>query len=137
MVFFGLSLTFLITNLITDLEYKNNWLGVVYAGLIYSYFAALISSIPTILLGWPASLIAQKKNALNAKTIMPGAAILGSLYLSIFGSLLFKSLEVGVLFWLACIGFGGGLFNGYIFLKSLKPNKNRNEMDSSAELPIR
>lgn len=136
-LFFGVSLIFLAVDLSSGSEYSNSWLGIAYAGLIYSWFAVLISSLPTIAIGLPASLVAKKNNALNAKTILLGASILGAIFLSFFGMILFNSYEIKVFIWLAFIGFFGGLFNGYIFLKVLKPNKTRNEMDATYVAPIR
>ena len=116
----------LIITLLGGYGYNNGWLGMVYAGLIYSYYAVLLSSIPTLLLGLPISLLVKKYNVLEDRTILLGAAILGALFLSFTGMFFFDLFDKELFFFLIFIGALGGLLNGYIFKINLKPNKNKN-----------
>lgn len=93
-VFLGVAIAFLITELINERKYNNGWLGIIYGGSSFSFFALLLSTIPTITLGWPACLIAKKYNMLNRKTILIGSALIGALFLPIFGYTYFSSFNV-------------------------------------------
>lgn len=121
----GVGLVFMVVMLIKDAEYTKGWLGMVYAGAVYSYFALLISSIPTMALGWPSSIIANRFGCLNKKVVLPGSALLGGMFLGIAGALFFKSSDVQIVLWLFLAGAIGGLINGAVFLRYLKPNVQR------------
>ena len=112
----------MVAMLIKDAEYNKGWLGMVYAGAVYSYFAFLISSIPTMALGWPASIIANRFGCLKKKVVLPGSALLGGMFLGVAGALFFKSSDVQIILWLSLAGAIGGLINGAVFLRFLKPN---------------
>ena len=114
----------LFSGLVNGAGYGKGWLGMVYAGLTYSYFAVLISSIPTLILGIPAGLLAKKHNALNPTVILIGATVLGSLFLSLGAALYSSPFDVDLFWWAMIIGALGGLFNGYVFLTRFKPNKS-------------
>lgn len=120
----GVSLVFMISMLIKDGEYNKGWLGMVYGGAVYSYFALLVSSIPTMALGWPASIIANRFGCLNKRLVLPGSALLGGLFLGVAGALFFKFTDVQIVLWLFLAGAIGGLINGTIFLRYLKPNNS-------------
>ena len=122
-IFSGAGIVFLVLKLLDGSEYNNDWFGIVYAGLIYAYFAVLISSIPTLVFGYPMSLLAKKHNMLNTKVILLGATTLGALFLSFAGTIFFNTFNQELFWWLAFIGALGGLLNGYVFLSRLKPNK--------------
>lgn len=118
-VFFGVAIVLLITELVNGRGYNNGWLGIVYGGSSFSFFALVLSTIPTIVLGIPAALLADKYNRLNRKTILIGATSLGSLFLLVFGKFYFNTFDIELLTWLVVIGALGGLFNGYVFLARL------------------
>ena len=117
---------------IHDGEYNKGWLGMVYAGAGYSYFALLVASIPTMALGWPASIIADRFGCLNKMVVLPVSALLGGLFLGVAGALLFKSSDVQSFLWLFLAGAIGGLINGAVFLRYLKPNNRFNSDANSA-----
>lgn len=122
-IFFGVGVVFMIATLIKDGEYNSGWLGMVYAGAIYGYFALLVSSVPTIAFGWPASLIANRRGHLNTKVVLPGSVLLGGVFLVVAGAIFFKSVDIQIILWLFLAGAVGGLINGAIFLRNLKPNR--------------
>ena len=111
---------------VQDGEYNKGWLGMVYAGATYSYMAVLISSIPTIVLGWPASLMADKYGCLRKQIILLGAALLGGVFLVASGALFFKATDFLIILWLFVAGALGGLLNGGVFLRYLKPHNRFN-----------
>jgi len=137
LIFLGVGLVFMVATLIQDSEYNRGWLGLVYAGAVYSYFALLVSSIPTIALGWPASLIADRFSHLSKQVILPGSALLGGIFLGAAGALFFKSNDFQIIVWLFLAGAIGGLINGAVFLKYLKPNNSSNSDANSAALHLR
>jgi hypothetical protein len=115
-------LIFFMSELISNGKYSNSWLGLLYAGAVYSYFSVLISSIPTVALGLPASLIAKKYGYLKKSYIITGATLLGGFFLGVASALLFKIVTVQSLFWFVLAGSIGGLINGFVFLKNMKHN---------------
>jgi len=121
-IFSGIGIVILVSGLLSGTGYNNGWVGMVYAGLIYGYFAVLISSAPTLIFGIPVALLAKKYNALNTTAILLGATLLGSLYLSLGVSLYVSPFDIDLFWWSMLIGAFGGLFNGYVFLSRLKPN---------------
>ncbi len=125
-------LIFLVVELISGGGYSNGWLGLLYAGVVYGYFAVLISSIPTIVLGWPTCLVAKKYGYLKRGYAIFGAAVLGGLFLGLASTLLFKTVTPQSLFWFALAGGVGGLINGYVFWKNMKPN---NQIKPALHLP--
>ena len=133
----GVGLVFMVSMLIKDGEYYKAWLGMVYVGAVYSYFALLVSSIPTMVLGWPASIIANRHGCLNKKVVLPGSALLGGMFLGVGGALLFKSSDVQIVLWLFLAGAVGGFINGAVFLRYLKPNNSFNSDANSAALHLR
>lgn len=122
-IFSVVGLVFLITAQIDGNEHNNGWFGMVYAGAVYGYLALLFSGIPTIAIGWPVSLIAKRLGHLNKKVVLLGSALLGSIFLSVAGAILLKSLNAQIILWLLIAGAVGGLINGVIFLRNLKPKK--------------
>ena len=118
----GVGLVFMVAMLIKDGEYNKGWLGMVYAGAMYSYFALLVSSIPTMAIGWPASLIADRFGRLSKQVVLPGAALLGGMCLGAAGALFFKTVDAQIILWLFLSGVIGGLLNGAVFMRYLKPN---------------
>ena len=121
-IFSGVGLVFMVAMFIHDGEYNKGWLGMVYAGAVYSYFALLVSSIPTMALGWPASIIAKRFGCLNKMVVLPVSALLGGTFLGVAGALFFKFSDVQIILWLFLAGAIGGLINGAVFLRYLKPN---------------
>lgn len=117
-----IGIVFLLSELISSGSYNNGWLGLLYAGAVYGYFAVLISSIPTIVLGLPASMFARKYGYLRRGYIILGATVLGGLFLGVASILLFKTATLQSAFWFAFAGAVGGSINGYAFWKSMKPN---------------
>ena len=115
-------LVFLVEDLITSGKYSSGWLGLLYAGAGYSYLSLLISSIPTIALGLPASLIAKKYGYLTKSVVITGACILGGLFLSSALALFSTAVSVQSILWFVLAGSIGGLVNGLVFWKYLKPN---------------
>ena len=116
-IFSGVGLVFMVVMLIKDGEYNKGWLGMVYAGAVYSCFALLVSSIPTMVLGWPASIMANRFGCLSRKVVLPGSALLGGMFLGVAGALFFKSSDVQVALWLFLAGAIGGLINGAVFFE--------------------
>ncbi len=110
----------LVSELISYGKYDNGWIGFIYAGAMYSYFSALVSSVPTFILGLPSYLIAKKYNVLSKKLILVGAIALGGLYLSIASTVFFNVETLQGFLWLALAGSLGGLVNGLVFLKYIK-----------------
>lgn len=102
-------------------KYSNGWAGLVYAGATYGYFSVLISTIPTIVLGFPAALIASKYGWLKKRYILAGAVSLGGLFLGAASTVLFKEMTMQSVFWFLLAGSVGGLINGYVFWKLIKP----------------
>lgn len=121
-VFLGIGVVFLVASLFQSGEYNKGWLGMVYAGSVYGYFAVLLSSVPTIALGLPASFLAKKYNLLKQQVILLGAFLLGAFFLAIAGSFIFKSYSIQVFAWLFIVGGIGGLINGAVFIRQIKPN---------------
>ena len=119
-IFSGVGLVMLASDLIRGSEYNHGWFGIIYAGLIYSYFSLLVSSIPVIVVGLPISLIAKKYNRLNGRIILAGAGMLGALFLSISSVIFFNSFNEELICWAILIGALGGLLNGYVFFRCLK-----------------
>lgn len=115
-------LAILVSELIQSGNYSNGWLGIVAAGAMYSYFAALLSTIPTVVFGLPISLVALRYGVLNDKVILVGAAVIGGIFLGIAALLFLKASDFQLLLWAFFAGVCGGLMNGYIFLRSMKPN---------------
>ena len=126
-VFLAAGLVLLVSELVGSGKYSNGWLGIVYAGAVYTYLAALISTIPTIVLGLPTSLIASKYGILNSKVILVGAAIIGGIYLGVSSLLFFKAFNLQIFLWSVLAGGCGGMFNGYILLRVVNPEKTGNE----------
>ena len=122
-IFIGVGFVFLISEFINAGEYNEGWLGLVYAGAVYSYFAVLISTIPTVVVGLPASLAAKKYGFLKRGYIISGASILGGIFMAIASTLLFKAVTLVSIIWFAIAGSIGGLINGYVFWRQMKPNK--------------
>ena len=120
-VFLGIGIVFLVVTFFQSGEYNKGWLGIVYAGSAYGYFAVLLSSVPTIALGLPASFLAKKYNLLNQQIILPGAFLLGAFFLAIAGSFIFKPYSIQVFAWLFIVGGMGGLINGVVFIRQIKP----------------
>jgi hypothetical protein len=116
----------LLSDLITSGKYSSSWLGLIYAGAGYSYLSLLISSIPTIVLGLPASLIAKKYGYLTKSVVITGAYILGCIFLSSALALFSTTASVQSILWFAFAGSIGGLVNGLVFWKYLKPNNRIN-----------
>lgn len=131
-IFSGVGLVFMVAMLIQEGEYNKGWLGMVYAGAIYGYFALLVSSIPTIALGWPVSIIANRFNYLRKQVVLPGSALVGGVFLGVAGALFFKSVNVQVILWLFLVGAVGGFINGAIFLRNMKPN---NQIKPTLNIP--
>lgn len=129
LTFTGIALVFLISMLIQDNEHNKGWLGMIYGGFVYSYFALLLSSIPTIVFGWPASVIANKYGYLNKQIVLPGSIMLGGLFLCGVGALFFKSIDLQVIVWLFITGAVGGFINGAVFLRYMKTNKSLQSAD--------
>lgn len=125
-IFSGVGVIFLLSSLLSGSGYNEGWFGMVYAGLVYSYFAVLISSIPTLILGFPAALLAKKYNALNTTVILLGSTLLGSLFLSLGVAIYIKPFTIEFFWWSMLVGALGGLFNGYIFISRLKHNNALN-----------
>ena len=123
LIFFVTGIVFLVADVIDKGEYSNGWLGLVYAGSVYAYFAMLLSTIPTIVLGLPMSLIAKKYGVLNQKVIFIGAAVAGGVFLAISTILYFEAADIELFLWALLVGSAGGLLNGYVFHKNSKPNK--------------
>lgn len=123
--------------LIKQGEYNKGWLGVVYAGAVYSYFALVLSSIPAMVLGWPAGVIADRYGYLNKKVVLPGSALLGGVFLGVVGAVLFKTIDAQVVLWLFLAGTIGGLINGIVFLRYLKPDNSFNSDAKSAARHLR
>jgi len=123
-IFFGVGISFLIYGLFDGSGFSNDWFAMLYAGLIYSYLTVLMSSIPTLILGTPAAFLAKKYNALNTAAILIGATILGASFLPLGLSIYAKSFDTDIFWWAMPAGALGGLFNGYVFLSRLKPNKS-------------
>lgn len=136
-IFSGVGLVFMGAMFIHDGEYNKGWLGMVFAGVGYSYFALLVSSIPTMALGWPASIIANRFGCLNKMVVLPVSALLGGTFLGVAGALFFKSSDVQIALWLFLAGAIGGLINGAVFLRYLKPNNRFNSDANSAALHLR
>lgn len=136
-IFSGVGLVFMGATLIHDGEYNKGWLGMVYGGAVYSYMTSVVSSIPTLALGWPASIIANRFGCLNKKVVLPGAALLGGMFLSVAGALFFKSSDAQIVMWLFLAGAIGGLINGAVFLRYLKPNNSLNSDTHSAASHVR
>ena len=126
-VFLAAGLVLLVSELVGSGKYSNGWLGIVYAGAVYTYLAALISTIPTIVLGLPTSLIASKYGILNSKVILVGAAIIGGIYLGVSSLLFFKAFNLQIFLWSVLAGGCGGVLNGYVFLRAVKPKIIDNE----------
>ena len=122
-IFVITSLVFLVSELITSGKYSNGWVGIVYAGATYGYFAVLLSSVPTIVLGLPASRIGKKYDVLNRGCVIGGAALLGGLFLGVASTMLFKATTIESFLWFALAGGLGGLVNGFVFWNYVKPNK--------------
>lgn len=121
-IFFGVGLVFMVAMFIHDGEYNKGWLGMVYGGASLSYLALLVSSIPTMVLGWPASSIANRYGYLNKEVVLPGSALLGGVFLSVAGALFVTTSDVQFVLWLILAGALGGFINGLVFLRFLKPN---------------
>ena len=117
----GVSLGFLGTEFFGDGEHSSGWPGIVYAGAMYAYIAILISTIPTIVLGLPMCLVAQKYGFLTNKVVLIGAVIAGGLYLGIAAALFFETVSVQLFLWIMFAGGVGGVLNGYVFLRFSKP----------------
>ncbi len=122
LVFLGAGLVVLGLELASSGKYSNGWIGIIYAGGVYACFAALLSTIPTIVIGIPASLMARKYGLLNNKTVLIGAGILGGMFLGVSAILFFETGD-NVKVFLSGVAAGGigGLLNGYVFLKYMKP----------------
>jgi hypothetical protein len=112
----------MVVTLLKSGEYNKGWLGMVYAGSVYGYFAILLSSIPTIVFGLPVSLLVKQYNLFNRQAILLGAFILGALFLAVAGAFIFKSYSIQVFAWLFVAGGVGGLINGAVFILQMKPN---------------
>ena len=125
-LFFGVGLMIMVITLFQSGEYNKGWFGMVYAGSAYGYFAVLLSSIPTIAFGLPASFLAKKCNVLNRQVILLGAFLLGAIFLAVAGAFIFKSYSIQVFLWLFAVGGIGGLINGAVFIKQMKPNNSSN-----------
>ena len=120
----------LISELIDKGEYTNGWIGIVYAGSMYAYFAVPISTVPTIVLGLPISLLAEKYGFLTKRVVLTGAAITGGLFLVAAAIAFFKTINIELIVWSFIAGGIGGLINGYVFQKAKKPN-NRLQFDAA------
>jgi len=96
LLFVTTGVAFLAVELVRTGGYSNGWVGLLYAGMAYAYIAALVSTIPTIVLGLPASLIARKYGVLTRKVILVVAPLLGALFLGIAGALFFKKVLHGL-----------------------------------------
>jgi hypothetical protein len=123
-------ISFLVLELFEKGEYSNGWLGIVYAGSMYAYFAIPLSTVPTIVLGTPISLIAKKYGLLTKKVILVGAAITGGIFLVIAAIAFFDTINMELIGWTFIAGGIGGLINGYVFQKAKKPN-NRLQYDAA------
>lgn len=134
-VFFAAGFTLLLIDLAGSGKYNNGWLEIVYAGAIFSYFGILMSTIPTIILGFPAGLVAKKYDALNGKVILVGATALGGIFLGISASFFFKSTDPEMFLWLFVVGGCGGMLNGYVFLRSVKPHFSFKGMAQKRDAP--
>ena len=120
-IFLGVGIVFLVATLIQSGEYNKGWFGIVYAGTAYGYVAVLLSSIPTVVLGLPACLLARKYNYMSRKVILLGAFLLGALFLAVAGAFFFKSYSIQAFAWLFATGGIGGLINGAVFVRQMKP----------------
>jgi len=136
-IFAGVAFVFMIAILVKKGEYDEGWLGIVLAGAVYGYFALLLSSIPTMVFGWPASVIAERHGYLNKKVILSGSTVLGGVFLGIVGVLLFKSLDAQLVLWMVLAGTLGGFVNRVVFLRYLKPNNSFNPDANSAAHHLR
>ena len=116
----------MLSGVVMDGEYSDRWLGFVNAGAAYGYIALLASSVPTLVLGWPVSLFAHRHHLLKQNIVLLGAMLLGSLYLGATGSVIFKSFNLQALLLFIAAGGIGGLINGAIFFKMIKPNTSLN-----------
>ena len=117
-IFLLAGVTFLISELIDKGEYTNGWLGIVYAGSMYAYFSVPISTIPTIVLGLPISLLAEKYGYLTKRVVLTGAAIIGGLFLIAAAIVFFETINIELIVWSFIAGGIGGLINGYVFQKA-------------------
>lgn len=122
LLFIVIGIVFFVTQLIHTGELSSNSLGMLFAGNGYAFIALIISSVPTFVLGYPISLYAHKKGFLSKKVILIGSPVIGGLYLSIASIIYITNPSLESLLWIMLIGCGGGLFNGYIFMRCLKPN---------------
>ena len=120
---------FLVTGIIIQLvelvntgDLNRSWLGMTYAGAVYAYISLLISTLPTIALGYPISLCAEKYGYLRGRVVLIGAAIIGGFFLGIASSVTIEAMDAQLFIWDFIVGAFGGLFNGYIFMKQMKPN---------------
>lgn len=116
-LFTATGLILLVSDLISSGKYSHGWVSLVYAGAIYSYFSALISTIPTIVLGFPAAVIASRYRWLKKCYILAGAASLGGLFMGAASTVLVKGPTMESVFLFLLIGSVGGLINGYVFWK--------------------
>lgn len=121
---------FLVSELIKKGEYTNGWLGIVYAGSMYAYFAVPLSTAPTIVLGLPISLLAEKYGFLTKRVVLVGATITGGLFLVAAAIVFFETINLELIVWSFIAGGIGGLINGYVFQKAKKPN-NRLQFDAA------
>lgn len=120
LVFFAASLVILIKEVVESGDYGRGWLGGVFGGLVYAYFALLLSTVPTIVFGLPLSLLANRYGLLKPKIIYTGAMIAGGLFLTAAAMLSFGQISIDLLLWSFGVGSIGGLFNGYVFQKVRK-----------------
>jgi hypothetical protein len=122
--FIFVSVFFLGFKLFQNYEYNSGWIGIMHFGATCGFAALLVSSLPTVILGLPAILLAQKTNLLNKKSILLGAFLLGAMFLLISGSILLNNVNPNVFLWLMLAGGFGGLINGVVFIRFLKINQN-------------
>jgi hypothetical protein len=134
LVFFGAGIVILVAEVIDSGAYDKGWLGIIFAGSAYAYFALLLSTVPTIILGLPMGLMAKKYGILNKKVIYMGAVVAGGLFLAVSDILFFKAVNIELILWSFVVGGIGGLVNGYVFSEAYEPN---NRMQSDAAEPRR
>lgn len=115
LLFSGAAIFFLVAGVIDSGAYDKGWSGVIFAGSVYAYFALLLSTAPTIILGLPMSLLARKHGVLNRKVIFTGATVAGGLFLAVSDTFLSKTVNIELFLWSFVAGGLGGLFNGYVF----------------------
>lgn len=111
--------------LISRGRYSERWLGLWYAGAVYSCVAVLIAGIPTVVVGLPAALMAQRHDCLTKGSVIFGAAILGGASLCAIAALFFNNITVQTFLWFLLVGASGGVLNGFVFWRNIQASRKR------------